>query len=140
MPALAVMAHNVRFPIRFTSGNGIVFRALLIPPGSAYVDLAGDTIHVRLGWAFTGRIPRRLVATARRGKPPRIRLTAGAHGWGGKWLVNGAPDGIVTLELSEPTRAFVTGFPIRLKELSVSLEDPDGFLASLGTPARTEEP
>ena len=126
------MGQNVRFPIRFTSANGVIMRGLLISPSNAYVDLAGDTIHVRMSWAFSARIPRRLVAGARPGKPPAIRFTAGAHGWGGKWLVNGAPDGIVTMELSEPIRAFVSGFPIRLKELSVSLEDPDGFLAAVG--------
>jgi hypothetical protein len=95
------------------------------------VELDQDTIHVRLGWAFSARIPRRLVTKAGPGKPPTIRFTAGAHGWGGRWLVNGAPAGIVTVELSERVRAHVSGFPIRLKELSVSLEEPDGFLAAL---------
>ena len=129
------MTPSIRFPIRFSQGNGILFRGLLIPPSGAFVELGEDTIHVRLGWAFSARIPRRLVASAGPGKPPTIRLTAGAHGWGGRWLVNGAPDGIVALELSEPVRAFVSGFPIRLRHLSVSLDDPDGFLTVLGAPA-----
>jgi hypothetical protein len=120
-----------RFPIRFNLVNRILFRVLLIRPSSADVKLEGDTIHVRMSWAFSARIPRRVVATARPGRPPAIRFTAGAHGWRGRWLVNGAADGIVTLELSEPTRAFISGFPIRLKELSVSLEDPDAFLAAV---------
>ena len=126
------MASSRRFPIRFSSANGILFRGLLIPPSSAWVDLDDETIHVRMGWAFSARIPRRLVAGARPGKPPTLRLTAGAHGWRGRWLVNGAADGIVTLDLAEPVRAFVSGFPIRLKELSVSLEDVEGFLAAVG--------
>jgi len=130
------MADPRRFPIRISSGNGIVFRGLLIPPSSAYTDLDDQTIHVRLGWAFSARIPRRLAAKAGLGQPPTIRFTAGAHGWGGRWLVNGAPDGIATIELGEPVRANVAGFPIRLKELSVSLEDPEGFLAALGAPPR----
>ena len=130
------MADPRRFPIRISSVNGIVFRGLLIPPSSAYVDLGDQTIHVRLGWAFSARIPRRLAAKAGLGRPPTIRFTAGAHGWGGRWLVNGAPDGITTIDLGEPVRAFVSGFPIRLKELSVSLEDPEGFLAALGAPPR----
>ena len=130
------MAEPRRFPIRFSSVNGVLFRGLLIPPSSAYVELDDQTIHVRLGWAFSARIPRGLVAKAGPGRPPAIRLTAGAHGWGGRWLVNGAPDGIVAIELSEPVRAFVSGFPIRLKELSVSLEDPEAFLAALGAPVR----
>lgn len=128
---MAAMAGTTRFPIRFSAGNRILFRLLLIPTSSAYVELGPDTILVRMSWAFSGRIPRRLVSTAGPGKPPLIRFTAGAHGWRGRWLVNGSAAGIVRVQLSEPTRAYVTGFPIRLKELSVSLDDPDGFLAQL---------
>ena len=114
------------------TGNGILFRGLLISPSNSFVELGDDTIRVRMGWAFSARIPRRLVRRAGPGKPPTIRFTAGAHGWGGRWLVNGAPDGIVDIEFTEPVRASVSGFPIRLKVLSVSLEDPDAFLAALG--------
>jgi len=133
---MSAMADAVRFPIRFSRGNSVLFRSLLIPPSAAYVDLDDDTVHVRLSWAFSARIPRRLVASAGPGKRPTIPLTAGAHGWNGRWLVNGAPDGIVAVELTEAVRAFVAGFPIRLRLLAVSLEDPDGFLAALGAPAR----
>lgn len=115
--------------------NGAVLRGLGIPPSLAYVDLGDDTIEVRLGWAFSARIPRGLVKAAGSGKPPAIRFTAGAHGWRGKWLVNGAADGIVDVELAEPVRARVSVVPIRLKVLSVSLEDPDAFLESLAAPA-----
>jgi len=130
------MAEPGRFPIRFSSGNGILFRGLLISPSSSSVELDDDSIKVRLGWAFSACIPRHLVARAGPGRRPRIPLTAGAHGWGGRWLVNGAPDGIVDIELAERVRAFVAGFPIRLKVLSVSLDDPVGFLAALGAPAK----
>lgn len=129
------MAESAKFPIRFSSGNGILFRGLLIPPSSAFVELDDETIRVQLGWAFSARIPRRLVARAGPGKRPTIPLTAGAHGWNGRWLVNGAPDGIVALELTERVRAHTAGFPIRLRQLAVSLDDPDGFLAALGAPS-----
>jgi hypothetical protein len=125
-----------RFPIRFTKANGFVFRGMLIPAERAYVELADDTIQVRMGWAFSARIPRRLVASAGPGKPPVIPFTAGAHVWRGRWLVNGAPDGIVDIELAEPGRASTLGFPVRLKVLAVSLEDPEGFLEALGAPAK----
>jgi hypothetical protein len=130
------MSETTRFPLRFSSANGVLFRGLLISPGHSCVELDGDTVHVRMGWAFSARIPRRLVARAGPGKRPRIPLTAGAHGWNGRWLVNGAPDGIIDIELTEPVRASVAGFPIRLKVLSVSLEDPDGFLGALGAAAK----
>jgi hypothetical protein len=128
------MAEPVRFPIRFSSGNGILFRGLLIPPSGSFVELGDDSIHVRLGWAFSARIPRRLVGSVGPGKPPTLRLTAGAHGWGGRWLVNGSPDGIVAVGLTEPVRAYVAGFPIRLRTLLVSLADPENFLAALAAP------
>ena len=125
-----------RFPIRFNPFNGVLFRGLLISPSSSSVDLDGDTLRVRLSWAFSARIPRRLVAKAGPGQPPTIPLSAGAHGWRGRWLVNGSSDGIVTMDLAEPVRAFVSGIPVHLKELSVSLEDPEGFLSALGAPPR----
>ncbi|HEV7688747.1 MAG TPA: hypothetical protein VGQ80_19380 [Acidimicrobiia bacterium] len=128
------MSQALRFPIRFSSGNGILLRGLLIVPSNSFVELEEESIAVRLGWAFSARIPRRLVARAGPGKPPRIPLTAGAHGWNGRWLVNGAPDGIVAIALTEPVRAFVAGFPVKLRHLGVSLEDPDAFLAALGSP------
>jgi hypothetical protein len=40
--------------------------------------------------------------------------------------------GIVTLEIQPPARAWVIGFPVRLRKLHISLEDPDGFLAAVG--------
>jgi hypothetical protein len=136
--SMAGMTEPLRFPIRFSPGNAVLFRGLLIPPSASYVELDDETVHVRLAWAFSARIPRRLVASAGSGKRPTIPLTAGAHGWNGRWLVNGAPDGIVAVELSERVRAFVAGVPVRLRLLAVSLEDPDGFLAALGAPARAE--
>ena len=133
---IAPMAERRRFHIRFSPGNRILFRGLLLLPSSSYLDLDDHGLYVQMGWAFSARIPRRNVAKAGPGGPPTPRLTAGAHGWRGRWLVNGAPDGIVTIDLAEPVRATVSGFPIRVKELSVSLEDPEGFLAALAAPPR----
>ena len=125
------MAETNRFPIRISSPFGLLFRALLILPSMSYVELTADELVVRLSWAFSARIPRRLISGTRPGAKPTIPFTAGAHGWRGRWLVNGSSDGIVDVELSERTRAFVVFFPIRLKVLSVSLENPEGFLAAV---------
>jgi hypothetical protein len=133
---MAAMPPPARFPIRFSPWFRVLFRFLLINPARSFVELGEDAIPVRLGWAFHARIPRRLVARAGPGRSPIIRLTAGAHGWAGRWLVNGSPDGIVLIDLAEPVRAFVAGFPVRLRQLAVSLEDPDGFLVALGAPSR----
>ncbi|MFM8943879.1 MAG: hypothetical protein ACKOI0_01230, partial [Actinomycetota bacterium] len=65
----------------------------------------------------------------------RFVLDRGVHGWFGRWLVNGAGDGLVRLDLRPTARATAGPFPVGLRTLWVSLEDPDGFLAAL---ARTE--
>ena len=65
--------------------------------------------------------------------PADIRpLSRGVHGFGGKWLVNGAGRGILRIELRSPPRAYVMGIPLRLRELLVSVGDP-AALAKAGS-------
>ncbi|HEX4446787.1 MAG TPA: hypothetical protein VH044_08630 [Polyangiaceae bacterium] len=45
--------------------------------------------------------------------------------------MNGAGDGILTIELEPGQRAYVMGFPIRLRELRVSVADPTALAAAL---------
>jgi hypothetical protein len=52
----------------------------------------------------------------------------GAHGWRGRWLVNGSSKGIVELTVDPPARAYVLGFPIKLRTLRVSVTDPDALI------------
>jgi len=127
------MPGNGRFPIRYSPSLALLFQAMALPPGGSFVDLDDRTMRVRLGWAFSARIPRSLVVAAR--PAPPVHLTVGAHGWRGRWLVNGARDGIVEVDLAEPVRAFTAGFPLRLRQLVVSLEDPDAFMAALDVPS-----
>jgi hypothetical protein len=127
------MPGNGRFPIRYSRWVALAFRLMALPPRGSFVELDDRTMRVLLGWAFSARIPRTLVAAARTAPP--VHLTIGAHGWRGRWLVNGARDGIVEVDLSEPVRAFTAGFPLRLRRLAVSLDDPDAFLAALDAPS-----
>ena len=46
---MAGMAETVRFPIPFSPGNSVLFRALLILPSASYVELDQTIIYVRLG-------------------------------------------------------------------------------------------
>jgi len=109
-----------------------VFRWLLVTmgmgPSFAGATLEPDDLVVRMGWGFRARIPRGSVRRAYRDRDMRGGI--GVHGWRGRWLVNGAISGIVTLEIDPPARARVMGFPVRLKVLHVSLDDPQGFLDS----------
>jgi hypothetical protein len=40
--------------------------------------------------------------------------------------------GIVTIEIEPPCRALATGFPVKLRKLQVSVEDPSGLVAAIG--------
>ena len=92
----------------------------------------GSDVVVRMGWAFRTRFPRAAVASV--APAPDRWLTRGVHGFGGRWLVNGAGTGIRRIDLEPPQRAFVAGVAIRLKQLLVSVEDPDALCAALTGP------
>jgi hypothetical protein len=100
-----------------------------VPPRSAYLERTGDDIDVRMGWAFRTRIRRGdIVGTNRYGRS----ISIGVHGWRGRWLVNGASEPIVGLELREPVPGYVLGFRVKLQELIVSVDDPDALLRLVG--------
>jgi hypothetical protein len=123
-----------RFPIRYSAWNAKLFAVLGLPRDSAYLEVDDDSVRVRLGWGFTASVPRRSISAARR-SPDLRGITAGAHGWRGRWLVNGSREGMVHLEVDPPVRAWTLAIPVSLSQLDVSLEDPAGFLAALGAPA-----
>ena len=50
----------------------------------------------------------------------------------GRWLVNTSSHGMVVLTIDPPSRGWVLGLPVRLRELRPSLADPEAFLAALG--------
>jgi hypothetical protein len=124
------MANPARFPIKFDAFCALFFRTVLVSPSDSYVAIDGSEVSVRMGWAFRARFDRaRVRDTAIPGK--RIALTRGVHGWGGRWLVNGAGDGILTVDLDPPQRAHVLGFPVSLRQLTVSVDDPAALAAAL---------
>ncbi len=114
-----------RFPIAFEPWYRVLSTALLLPPSSSYVEVDDARVRVRMGWAFRATFPRAAVVnTSRSARRP---LSRGVHGWAGRWLVNGSGDGIVNIDLEPLQRGYVTGFPVRLRQLMVSVEDPDGL-------------
>ncbi len=126
------MAATTRFSIKFDAPYAGLSRALFISPSDSYVEIAGHEVSVRMSWAFRARFDRSRV----RGASPldmRIPLTRGVHGWAGRWLVNGAGDGIVAIDLEPRQRAYVMGFPVSLRQLQVSVDDPAALAAALTT-------
>jgi hypothetical protein len=107
-----------------------LFTVLGIGPGLSHVELDSDTLRVRMGWAFRATIPVQQITSVRPRSGPVGGI--GAHGWRGRWLVNGATTGLVAISIDPSVRAWGTGIPVRLRELTLSLEDPDALVAALG--------
>src|SRR6266516_7214008 len=110
-----------RFPIRFDDWYRVLSTALFLPPSSAYVEVDGDEVHVRMGWAFRSRFSRAAITsvTEAHGR----FLSRGVHGFAGRWLVNGSGRGLLTINLTPKQRGYVMGFPVRLRQLMVSVAD-----------------
>ena len=127
------MAENrrgaLRFAISFDDKYAVLSRAVFLPPAGAYVELAGEEVLVRMSWAFQCRFARDRVASV--SEVHRRPLARGVHGWGGKWLVNGSGDGILCITFRPPARAWVVGWPVRLRELLVSVEEPQELAQAL---------
>jgi hypothetical protein len=119
----------MRFEIRFDPWYRRLSAALLIRPSQSYVELADDgEVEVRMAWAFRARFPRPAIVSAQRSAT--APMSRGVHGFAGRWLVNGSGGGIVELTLAPEQRGRVMGVPVRLRELLVSLDDPDGLIAA----------
>lgn len=121
-----------RFDISFGRFNRALFPLLAMGSSRSFVELDDSTLHVQLGVGFRARVPRSAIVSA---EPYRGRVWGwGAHGWRGMWLVNGSSKGIVRLRFDPVQRARVVGFPVKLRELQVSLDEPERFLAELAAP------
>jgi hypothetical protein len=118
-----------RIQISFDSWCRYLSFLVGLPAAGAYLKLSNDDVEVRMGWAFRSRFPRSAIRAVL--SPNRRPLSRGVHGFGGRWLVNGSGDGIVSVQLEPAQRAYVVGVPIRLRELLVSVEDPGALTAGL---------
>jgi hypothetical protein len=94
------------------------------------VTVDGDRILVRMSYAFSSTFDRSAIRSV---TPWTGRVWSwGVHGWRQRWLVNGSSQGILVLGIDPPARARVLGWPIHVRELAVSLDDPVGFAAAAG--------
>lgn len=125
------MAHSAeaRFPIRFDPAYRVLSTCLLMAPSKSFVEVEGGEVRVRMAWAFRARFPRSAVVSAT--EYQRRPLSRGVHGWAGRWLVNGSGNGILDITLEPRQRGYVMGFPVRLRNLLVSVEDPAGLMTAL---------
>ncbi|PJE03103.1 MAG: hypothetical protein CK429_33570 [Mycobacterium sp.] len=98
-------------------------------PKHSVVRVQDGTLSVKFGWGFDAAIP---VSSITDAKPSSERvLSWGAHGFRGRWLVNGSSKGIVEMTINPPARARVMSMPTKLKQLYVSVTDPDALIKAV---------
>jgi hypothetical protein len=93
------------------------------------VEVTRRALVVTLGWSFRVAVPR--VAITAVDSVPWRRVDIGAHGWRGRWLVNTAPGPLVRVTIDPATPGRVLGVPVRIRELTVSIDDVAAFLTDL---------
>jgi hypothetical protein len=124
-----------RFEIDYSLWNRRFFGLLGLGPRFSEVVVDAREVRIRMGWGFHADVP--LASIRRVVLAERPFFAWGAHGWRGRWLVNGSSTGIVAIEIDPPTRGWAIGFPLRLRVVYVSLADPDGFITALARDGST---
>ena len=119
---------TTRIPIRF-GRLGWLLRTLGMPRRGTYLELDEATLIVRGGIWFKARIPRETILSVDPG--PDRPWSIGVHGWRDAWIVNGAaaPMARFTIDPPAPARSLV--FRIGLRELEVSVDDPQALAQAL---------
>lgn len=135
---LMTVTKETRFEFRYDRWCGWILGAVGSGRRFSRVAVTETELDVRLGPAFRGVISRESIRSARRWRG--LVFGWGAHGWRGRWLVNGSSKGIVVLQIDPPGSGRVIGFPVTVRELAVSVEDPEGLCAALGVPLTTDPP
>ena len=102
-------------------------------PGRGGVEVGSIVLRVRMA-DFHLDIPRSSVRSAAR-SARSVRGTIGVHGGRGRWLVNGSYNGLVELAIEppcytsrQPSTLFLRS---KVSSLTISLVDPDGFIAAV---------
>lgn len=118
---------TARFPIRFSAWFKTMSSALFLAPSRSFVEVSDTDVRVQMSWGFRTHFPRSAVASA---QPVDLApISRGVHGFAGTWLVNGSGDRILEIQLQPSQRAWVMGFPVSLRKLLVSVDDPNAVAA-----------
>jgi hypothetical protein len=119
----------MRFPIRFDAPSRLLCRMTFLAPDDAHVDVGDDLVHVKFSWGFSATFARSSVAATR--LYPQRPISRGVHGFAGRWLVNGAGDRILDITFEPTQRARVMGWPVKLRNLLVSVDDPQALAEAI---------
>jgi hypothetical protein len=122
-----------RFPMRL---DGWV-RPFLWPfggtPARSYVEVGPEELHIKYGWAFEKRFRLDEIESVQAGKWPWW----GGLGWrsnlAGRLGLVASYSGIVDVRLKRKRWTWMVLLPLPCNQLTISLEDPEAFIAALRT-------
>jgi len=120
---------EVRFPISYNRPMKLLLIGMGLGPRHSFIDVDAQHLAVKMGWAFRADVPRQNVVAAT--ASPRITISIGVHGWRGRWLVNGSGRGLVEIDIAPPSRGWVLGVPVTLRQIIVSAVDPNALVAAV---------
>jgi hypothetical protein len=120
------------FPFRFSSPMRVL--ATLFGGREAHATVTAADLVVRYGVMYRIDVPLSAVRSATRTERSWW-WGIGAHGWKRRWVVNGSSRDLVLLTLEPEQRGWTLGIPVRVRELVLSVLDPDAFIAAVGTAA-----
>ena len=118
------------FTLSFNRFMKAVMTPLLAGPRRCKVQLDGNRLTVAMGlggWAFATKVPRPSITGVERARGPVLGW--GAHGWRGRWLINGSSRGLVRMTIEPPARGRCLFVPLKVRQLTLSLDQPDEFIA-----------
>jgi hypothetical protein len=119
----------MEFAISYDRLGRSVMAPMLLGPGRTTLQLDDHELRVHMGWGFDATVPRAQITGA--AMRPRGTANRGVHGWRGRWMVNGAGKGLVTITIDPPVRARMMGLPITLRELIISVDSPTALITAL---------
>ena len=102
--------------------------AVGLGPKNCELRVETDNLYVKMGWAFTAEIPLAAIKSARISNE-RV-FSAGVHGMGSRWLVNGSRKGLVALTIDPPVPAKIWIRKISVRELMLGVTDPNALIAA----------
>ena len=102
--------------------------------GRSGVQVGPDQVRVQMGDVKLA-VPRASIRSVSRSRAD-VGKTIGVHHRSGRWLVNGSADGLVELTIEPPVYRTEMFIRWKVKSLTLSLADPEGFIAALQPPGQ----
>lgn len=118
-----------RFAIARDGAVSPFLRVIGATDKTSYVNVNDGGLVARFGY-YRVALPRTQIASAAPAELP-WHWGLGLRAKRGKLALLGAHHGVVLITLHEPYRTTLLKIPLKVTELYVSVEDPDGLIAAL---------